>query len=57
MKIALLSFVAKKALPKASILMLKGIHGSRKERLAGDTTREENTDEVKELRREARDLT
>ena len=27
-----------------------------KKRLAGDTTREANTDEVKELRREARDL-
>ena len=36
--------------------MVEGLHGSRKKRLAGDTARAANTDEVKDLRREARDL-
>lgn len=39
--------------------MVEGFHGSweaGKRRLAGDTARAANTDEVKDLRREARDL-
>jgi hypothetical protein len=36
--------------------MVEGLHGAGKRRLAGDTARAATTDEVKDLRQEARDL-
>ena len=57
MKTALLSFAARKASPRACITAGRGeFLEAGKKRLAGDTARAASTDEVKGLRREARDL-
>ena len=55
-KTALL-FVARKGSTRASILpLVEGVSGAGKKRLAGDTAREATSDEVKELKAEARQL-
>ena len=55
-KTALLSFVARKGSTRTSITLVEGVLEAGKKRLAGDTAREATSDEVKELKAEARQL-